>query len=137
MTREFTDHELEAYLDESLAAPETLEIETALRVQPALAERLIAVNRRRDSGQHSVGEIWRRHGLSCATREELGSLLLGVLDADHAGYLTFHVETIGCRICQANLDDLRRQQQEQAVAVRRRKTVFETSAGLLRDGERG
>ena len=97
-------------------------------------QRLATVNGRRNSGVHTVGEIWRRHRLSCPTREQLGSFLLGVLEDDHADYLKYHIESIGCRICQANLEDLRQQQAEdrQAETVTRRGKFFKTSAGLLR-----
>lgn len=134
MPRVFTEHELEAYLDESLAPDEMAVIEAALRTQPSLMERLAAVNGRRNSGVHTVGEIWRRHRLSCPTREQLGSYLLGVLEDEHADYLKHHLETIGCRICQANLEDLRWQQSQdrQAETVNRRGKIFKTSAGLLR-----
>jgi hypothetical protein len=134
MSRHFTEHELEAYLDESLAPQEMSAIEAALRAQPELMQRLANVNGRRNSGVHTVGEIWRRHRLSCPTREQLGSFLLGVLDDDHADYLKYHIESIGCRICQANLEDLRQQQAEdrQAETVTRRGKFFKTSAGLLR-----
>ena len=36
-----------------------------------LAKQLIAIHRRRDAGLHSLGEIWRRHRLSCPSRQEL------------------------------------------------------------------
>ena len=131
--RHFTEIELEAYLDESLAPPEMLEIEAAIRKTPALVEQLTAINGRRNSGIHTLGEIWRRHRVSCITREQLGSYLLGVLAPEHADYVRFHIEKIGCRICGANLADLQRQQQEAGDnAIGRRKKYFQSSAGYLR-----
>ena len=45
----------------------------------------------------------------------------------------FHVETIGCRICRANLDDLRARQKEASHKVNtRRQKYFQSSAGYLR-----
>ena len=90
--------------------------------------------RRRDAGVHSVGEIWRRQRLSCPSREQLGSFLLGALDdGPHANYITFHLQKIGCRFCQANLEDLRRQQEETAETVKTRRTkYFQSTAGHLR-----
>jgi hypothetical protein len=106
-----------------------------LRADSALMARLSAVSQRRDAGQHSLGEIWRRHRLSCPSREELGSLLLGALSDSVADYVRFHVESVGCRICEANLADLRAQQAEmdRASEARRRK-YFQSSAGYLRRG---
>jgi hypothetical protein len=108
-------------------------IEQALRDQPQLAQQLVAINARRDAGVHSVGEIWRRHRLSCPSREELGSLLLGALDTDLAGFVRFHMEVSGCRTCQANFDDLKSRQADEPAAVEsRRKKYFQSSAGHLR-----
>jgi hypothetical protein len=81
---------------------------------------------------HSLGAIWRRHRLSCPPREQLGSFLLGVLDADHADYIRFHIETIGCRVCQASLADLEEQQTAASKVVEQRRTrYFQSSAGYL------
>jgi hypothetical protein len=127
------DADLEAFLDEALASAEMTRIEAAVRADAALARRLAAINARRDAGSHSLGEIWRRHRLSCPARGQLGSYLLGVLTAEEADYIRFHLEEVGCRFCEANLDDLRRSQAEanEAVATRRRK-YFESSAGYLK-----
>jgi len=125
--------DLEAYLDESLPAEEMARVEKALREDPSLARQLAEIHARRDAGVHSLGEIWRRARLSCATREQLGSYLLGALAQETAAYVRFHLEVVGCRCCQANLVDLRNQQTEstEAAHVRRRK-YFQSSAGYLR-----
>ncbi len=134
--RPFTEHELEAFLDEALAPEEMARIEMAVRSQPAVARALAEACARRDAGVHSLGEIWRRQRVSCPSRENLGSFLLEALDDVQADYLRFHVEVVGCRYCQANLQDLRRQQDELSdKAARRRSKYFQSSAGLLR-GER-
>ncbi|MGE0607305.1 MAG: hypothetical protein AB7O62_09445 [Pirellulales bacterium] len=129
----FTAAELEAYLDESLPVEEMMRMEEALRREPALLSRLKAINSRRDSGGHTLGEIWRRHRLSCPPREQLGSYLLDALSPAAGDYIEFHLQTVGCRLCQANLADLRQQQSEAAATVQtRRKKYFQSSAGLLR-----
>ncbi len=130
---EFSDSELEAYLEEALPTAEAARIEDALRGDAQLVNRLSSVNRRRDSGLHTLGEIWRRHRLSCPPRQQLGSYLLDVLDQETANYVYFHVTEIGCRYCEANLEDLKKQQDhENAVTETRRRKYFESSAGLLR-----
>jgi len=132
-SRTFTQHELEAFLDEALAPEEMARVEMALRSQPKLARALVEISARRDDGVHTLGEIWRRHRVSCPTREQLGSYLLGVTDTHQSEYVTFHLETIGCRYCQANLQDLRRQHDETAeFSARRRTKYFQSSAGYLR-----
>lgn len=129
----WSDTDLEAYLDEALPPEEMARIEEAVRRTPALGRRLAAINARRDTGVHSLGEIWRRHRSSCAGRAELGSYLLGVLSDAQAGYIKFHLETIGCRYCRANLADLENQRAEAAEAVaHRRRKFFASSAGYLK-----
>src|SRR6476620_7020687 len=129
----YTQAELEAYLDEALSPPEMAAMEAELRTRPDLLQQLATINARRDAGVHSLGEIWRRNRLSCLTREQLGSFLLGALDQEQAVYVKFHLETIGCRFCQANHDDLRREQEEsQDNAQRRRSKYFQSSAGHLK-----
>lgn len=133
MSLTFTDTELESYLDEALASEAMSRIEEAVRRTPELARRLAAINARRDAGLHSLGEIWRRHRLTCPTRSELGSFLLGVLPDDQAGYIAFHLERIGCRFCQANRADLEAQQTEaRDAAGHRRRKYFQSSAGYLK-----
>jgi hypothetical protein len=133
MTAPLKDSDLELYLDEALPAEEMARIEQALRTDRLLAERLAAINARRDSGVHSLGEIWRRHRLSCPTRQQLGSHLLGAISAEWQNYIVFHLETVGCRYCQANLADLKRQQAESSEVVQtRRRKYFQSSAGYLR-----
>ncbi len=134
MANQFSNSELEAFLDEALPAERMAAIELALREDDALQKRLAAVNGRRDAGVHSLGEIWRRNRLSCPTREQLGSYLLGVLPRDAMSYLQFHFEVIECRYCAASLGDLKAQQSaaEASVAERRRQRYFQSSAGHLR-----
>ena len=125
--------DFEAYLDEALPVEEMARIEKALRDDTSLARQLAAILARRDSGIVSLGEIWRRHRLSCPTRQELGSFLLGVLADELAQYVMFHIEVVGCRYCQANLADLKNQQAEaQASVEHRRRKYFQSSAGHLR-----
>lgn len=133
MTSPFRQPDLEAYLDEALPVEEMTRIEKTLRGDPVLARQLAATLARCDSGVISLGEVWRRHRVSCPTRPELGSFLLGVLPDDAARYVAFHLEVVGCRYCQANVTDLKNQQAEaHASAENRRQKYFQSSAGHLR-----
>lgn len=133
MSKEFTELELEAYLDEALSPGEMGDVEAELRNNPGLAKRLAMINGRRDAGIHTIGEIWRRHRVSCPSRSQLGSYLLDALDAEQMAYYKFHIEEVGCRLCNANLHDLRMQQEEAAeTAATRRTKYFQSSAGYLR-----
>ena len=128
---DFSTAELEAYLDESLPLARMAAVEECLRREPRLLEQLTAINGRRDAGVHSLGEIWRRNRLSCPTRQQLGSLLLGILADEQVGYIRFHLDIIGCRYCQANLVDLE-SQQAPPVTAERRKKYFKSSVGYLK-----
>jgi hypothetical protein len=133
----FTDAELERFLDEALPPERMVALETALRDNDELQSRLAAAVGRRDAGVHSLSAVWRRHRLTCPTREQLGSHLLGVLDAAVDDYVRFHLQTVECRFCQASLADLREQNAaaDRKVIESRRSKYFHSSAGYLSHGK--
>ena len=132
---EITREQLHAYLDDALTESEAARIERALRDSEELKRRLRLVMQERDRGEHSIGAIWRRQRLTCPNREQLGSFLLEVLEEDQMDYVHFHLETIGCPYCLANLADLKARQSEPVPAVQeRRQRFFQTSAGYLQSG---
>lgn len=131
-----TDADLLAYADELLSADEAAAIEEQLREASGLRQRLVMLIRQRDQGGHSLGEVWRRQRLSCPSRSELGSYLLGALDPEKAEYIEFHLHSVGCSLCAANLADLRERQTTDAGGKSqeretRTKRYFESSAGRL------
>ncbi|MGH7199618.1 MAG: hypothetical protein ACREJB_03375 [Planctomycetaceae bacterium] len=135
MEHDLTDSELLAWLDEMLPVERMTAIEKLLRRSESLRRRTAELRVRRDHGAHSVGEIWRRERLSCPTLSQLGSYLLGTLAGEHAGYVAFHLDAIGCRFCAANLHDMQQSQRPGREAPDRRRKYFESSAGLLRGRE--
>jgi hypothetical protein len=129
---EITREQLHAYLDDCLPEAEASKIEKELRKSETLRQKLKLTLQERDRGEHSVGAIWRRERLSCVSREQLGSYLLEALDDEQTDYIRFHLETINCPFCRANLVDLKAQQEEAAQNARqRRHKIFQSSAGLL------
>lgn len=128
----WTDREITAWLDEMLPPARMAEFENQVRTDKALQQKVAAVIRSRDQGGNSIGEIWQRARLSCPSRSELGNYLLQTLTPEHADYIEFHLSTIGCRLCQANLADLEEQSSQQSPPDTRRRRFFESSAGLLR-----
>lgn len=129
-----SDPVLLAYLDESLSVEVMAKIECDLRTDAGLRERLAGLIAQRDSGVHSIGDIWRRNRLSCPSREELGSYLLGAMMEDAASYIQFHVEQIGCRYCQANLEDLQSASDASSASAhvrQRRARFFQSSVGRI------
>lgn len=131
MSPPITDDELLAYLDEMLPAERATLIEAQLRASSALRQQAALLSRRRDAGGHTLGEIWRRRRLSCLSRSQLGAYLLGTADDGLADYIEFHLRSIGCRLCEANLQDLRAATQPTEGSAQRRRKFFESSAGKL------
>src|ERR1700731_2014572 len=115
---------LQLSLDDALREGETAQVEQALRQSESLRRLLRALMQERDRGEHSIGAVWRRQRLSCPAREQLGSYLLQVLDAEQQEYVAFHLTTIGCPFCQANLADLELRQKEAAPAAEQRRRRF-------------
>ena len=132
MSENFNDAELEAYLEEALDPGRAVEIEQELRENPELLPRLSLINRRRDAGVHTLGEIWRRHQVSVPSLETLGQYLAGKLSAAQASYIQFRIEELKCRYTIAMLEGLDQQQHENSEQSKsRRKKIFDGSAGLL------
>jgi hypothetical protein len=129
--------DLHGYLDEALSAQDTARIEQALRQSASLRQILSRLMQERDRGDHTVGAIWRRGRLSCPAREQLGSYLLGALEEGLQDYIRFHLVTVGCPYCQANLADLESRKREPVTQVqKRRKKLYESSAGYVRGMKR-
>lgn len=126
----FTDEELLAYVDESLPVERSAEIEGMLRNSDVLRRRLAALMAVQDQGGRTVGEIWRRGRVSCPGRPLWTAYLDGQVSETLRRYLEFHLETIGCRYCAANLDDLK--SSDDAAAQFRRQKIFQTSIGRLK-----
>ncbi|MBN2063521.1 MAG: sigma-70 family RNA polymerase sigma factor [Sedimentisphaerales bacterium] len=78
-----------------------------------------------------LSETWVEGRFTCPKRSTIGSWLLGTLDEDWSAYVDFHLNTVGCAICRANLDDLEstiKQKQQENVL---RQKIFESSIGFL------
>lgn len=137
MTPQFTDAELEAYLDESLDSARAAEIEQAVRGNRVLLSRLSMINGRRDAGIHTLGEIWRRNQIGVPTVEAMGNFLLGVLSDEESDYINFRMEHLKCPFTLAMFNDLQIQQSENAeMSKTRRERFYKTSAGLLKRGKK-
>lgn len=53
-----------------------------------------------------LSAVWESHRPSCPKRTTLGKYTLGILPSPWTEFICFHVETIGCTFCNANLADL-------------------------------
>jgi hypothetical protein len=105
---EITRQMLRDYLHDALPDAELAAVEKALRESAKLRALYKEVIEQEDRGEHTVGAIWRRERVSCPTRDQLGGYVLGAGDPELLDYIEFHLKTIGCPFCQANLDDLKK-----------------------------
>jgi RNA polymerase sigma-70 factor (ECF subfamily) len=80
----------------------------------------------------TLAHIWREEGISCPKRSTLGRYLLGALDEQWGFYVDFHVRQADCPRCNANLDDLRAEDERDAAEhARLRERCFASSVGFL------
>lgn len=138
MASEFSEADLEAYLEEALDPVRAAELEAALRTNKKLVARLSHINGRRDAGIHTIGEIWRQNNIGVPSRGEVAKYLAGELDEGLADYIHFRLEVLKCRFTSALVEDLKRQLETGEVAAResRRQRYLESSAGLVRNREK-
>jgi hypothetical protein len=123
---------LRDYLSDALPDAELAAIEAALRSDATVQARLSELREELDRGEHTLGAIWRRERLSCPSREQLGADLIGALDPEASDYIHFHLNTIGCPACQANVDDLKKKKQkpDDRTSARRQKIVHSSTGAL-------
>ncbi len=82
------------------------------------------------SSEATIARIWRRRRLSCLKRSTIGSYLLGVLEDPWQSYTAFHLETVKCLMCRANLEDLSAES-EQVPEGDVTERMFQSSVGFL------
>ena len=130
------DETLRAYLADDLPAEDLARVEKALRDSSELRGQLESVRQNRDDASlYTLGAIWRRTRLTCPSRQQLGSLLLDILEPDLADYLIFHIEVVECPFCQANLADLKGKTEAATPAIQSRHARFLNSSRHLLPGE--
>ncbi|MFB3891808.1 MAG: RNA polymerase sigma factor [Phycisphaerae bacterium] len=77
--------------------------------------------------------VWEEHRFSCPKRSTVGAYLLGSLEGAWKSYVDFHLNRLGCRFCQANLEDLRLQGAPRRVKSLQER-IMQSTAGFLRRG---
>lgn len=76
-------------------------------------------------------QVWEDHRPSCPKRSTIGGYHLGTLEPGWQDYVDFHLNTLGCRFCLANLDDLK-QSEDRANLDRLRQRVLQSTVGFLK-----
>ena len=137
MEHEFTDADLEAYLDEMLDPSDAANVEEALRQEEALLHRLSHINSRRDAGVHTLGEIWRKNQVGVPTADTMEKYVEGELTAEEKNYVEFRLKSLKCRYTIAMLRDLQERQGsgEASQSESRRQKYFDSSADLLKKND--
>lgn len=75
--------------------------------------------------------VWESLRPSCPKRTTLGKYTLGILPADWNDFVRFHLETLGCSFCAANLAELQAPgETDEATASRDR--LFQSTVGFLK-----
>lgn len=82
------------------------------------------------SSEATIARVWRDRRLSCLKRSTIGSYLLGVLEEPWQSYTAFHLETIKCLMCRANLADIAAES-EQIPPADLAEKMFQSSVGFL------
>jgi RNA polymerase sigma factor (sigma-70 family) len=80
--------------------------------------------------ENLLSNIWEFRRFSCPKRSTIGAYLLGTVDNEWHKYIDFHINTLGCRFCRANIDDLQIQntkKQNKQLQAR----IMESTAGFL------
>jgi RNA polymerase sigma factor (sigma-70 family) len=81
--------------------------------------------------ENLLSDIWEFQRFSCPKRSTIGAYLLGTVDEEWHKYIDFHLNTLGCRFCRANIEDLQIQntkKQNKKLQTR----IMESTAGFLR-----
>jgi RNA polymerase sigma factor (sigma-70 family) len=80
--------------------------------------------------ENLLTDLWEYYRFSCPKRNTIGAYLLGTLEPDWHQYVEFHLNTLGCRFCRANLDDLQNQSRETRQEAFQAR-IMESTIGFL------
>ena len=86
-------------------------------------------------GEAMLTRIWETLRLSCPKRSTIGAYHLRTLDADWQDYVGFHIETLGCEYCRANLADIEAAEKARTGESLRAK-ILQSTVGFLRQSYR-
>lgn len=59
--------------------------------------------------ENLLTDTWESYRLTCPKRSTIGAFLLEQLEPEWFDYIDFHLTTLGCHFCRANLKDLKNQ----------------------------
>jgi RNA polymerase sigma factor (sigma-70 family) len=80
--------------------------------------------------ENILTETWEYQRPSCPKRSTIGAHVLGTLDDQWHKYVDFHLNILGCKICMANLEDLKAQS-DKSQSTKFRARVMQSTVGFL------
>jgi RNA polymerase sigma factor (sigma-70 family) len=75
-------------------------------------------------------QVWEQRRFTCPKRSTIGRFLLGTLDGEWGQYVDFHLNKLGCRFCNANVEDLRSANENEQAKISHK--IFESTIGFFR-----
>ena len=76
-------------------------------------------------------EIWESTRPTCPKRTTVGRFLLGTLEKPWQSYVDFHLNQLGCQFCRANLEDLKKQTEDESAKVFQSR-LMQSTIGFFR-----
>ena len=70
--------------------------------------------------ENLLTDTWESQRLTCPKRSTIGAFLLEQLEPEWFDYVDFHLTTLGCHFCRANLKDLKQQKTLEEQSFRKR-----------------
>jgi RNA polymerase sigma factor (sigma-70 family) len=100
------------------------------QIRESVAQQKLSGEPSSEEFENLLTDLWENYRFSCPKRNTIGAYMLGTLEPDWHRYVEFHLNTLGCRFCRANLDDLQSQShQTQQEAFQAR--IMESTVGFL------
>lgn len=101
------------------------------KVRDNVAKSKVSIEPLSDNFENLLNDVWQQQRLSCPKRSTIGAYLLETLDENWHSYVDFHLQELGCHYCRANLQDLKRQTEENKTPDLHIR-IMESTVGFLR-----
>ncbi|MCX5645245.1 MAG: sigma-70 family RNA polymerase sigma factor [Phycisphaerae bacterium] len=100
------------------------------QIRESVAQQKLSGEPSSEEFENLLTDLWENYRFSCPKRNTIGAYMLGTLEPDWHQYVEFHLNTLGCRFCRANLDDLQSQSRETRQEAFQAR-IMESTVGFL------
>jgi RNA polymerase sigma factor (sigma-70 family) len=100
------------------------------QIRESVAQQQLSGEPTSEEFENLLTDLWEYYRFSCPKRNTIGAYMLGTLECDWHQYVEFHLNTLGCRFCRANLDDLQNQSRETRQEAFQAR-IMESTIGFL------